>query len=146
MTSAQSTRGTLPQSGPRLTAALVGGDALAFLLFAAIGRSSHGAAAGLDALLQVAGTAAPFAIGWFAVAPLVGAFRPSVTARPRAMLGRTALAWLAAWPVGLVLRALALQRGIPLSFAVVTLVTVLVILGVWRGLFALAAARTLEKK
>jgi hypothetical protein len=51
------------------------GDALALLIFAALGRASHGEAAGLTALTQVAETAAPFIIGWFAVAPLFGAYR-----------------------------------------------------------------------
>jgi hypothetical protein len=134
-------RGLSAWSGVQRTAALAGGDALVFLLFAAIGRSSHGAAAGLDALLQVAGTAAPFAAGWLVAAPLVGAYRPAVIAALRPMLARTALAWLAAWPVGLGLRALLLQRGIPISFALVTLATVLLLLLAWRSLFVLAASR-----
>src|SRR5262245_6936250 len=104
-------------------ALLVAGDALAFLIFSAIGRASHSEAAGLAALAQIAETAAPFAIGWFAVAPFVGVFRAEVAARPRRMLARTAVAWLLAWPVGLLLRALIRQTSIPLSFAVVTLLT-----------------------
>lgn len=63
-------------------------------------------AAGLAALPQIIETAAPFMIGWFAIAPLVGAYRAEQTATPRSMLGRTALAWLIAWPIGLGLRAL----------------------------------------
>ncbi|MFO7168593.1 MAG: DUF3054 domain-containing protein [Chloroflexota bacterium] len=124
----------------RRAAALAAGDTAALLVFAAIGRSSHGEAAGLDAALQVAGTAAPFIAGWFLVAPALGAYGRA-TAGVRPMLARTAICWLAAWPVSLLLRALALQRGIPLSFALVTFVTVLFILGVWRGLFAWLAAR-----
>jgi hypothetical protein len=125
----------------RRAAALIGGDLAAFLLFAAIGRSSHGQAAGLDALLQVAGTAAPFLAGWLIVAPALGAYGPRTVGGMRPMLARTALTWLAAWPLGLGLRALALQRGIPISFALVTLVTVLAILMAWRGAFALLEAR-----
>ena len=55
-------------SARRQRASLVGllslilGDALVFLIFAAIGRRSHGEAAGLDSLLQVALTAAPLAL------------------------------------------------------------------------------------
>lgn len=120
----------------RRTALLVLGDLAAFLLFSAIGRSSHGEAAGLSAILGVAGTAAPFMLGWFATAPFSGAYRGDAMARPTVMLRRTALAWLLAWPVGLVLRALLLQRGIPISFALVTLMTNMLILLTWRGAFA----------
>lgn len=127
--------------GMRRSLALIGGDALAFLIFAAIGRASHSEAAGFDAFLQVAETAAPFAIGWFVVAPFVGAFRPEIAANPRRMLARSALAWLLAWPIGLGLRALIRQTGIPISFAIVTLITVLCILLLWRGVFAVVAAR-----
>lgn len=141
MTTLQPSRGVSARPDLRRTAALVAGDALAFILFSAIGRTSHGEAAGLAALLQVAGTAAPFLAGWFLAAPLLGAYRPALLAGPRPMLARTALAWLAAWPLGLGLRALLLQRGIPLSFALVTFATVLVILSIWRGLFALGASR-----
>jgi hypothetical protein len=121
---------------------LVAGDAVSFLVFAAIGRSSHGEAAGLDALLQVAGTAAPFALGWWLVAPWVGAYRvrqegaQGWAARlPRSFLVRTMLAWVLALPVGLALRALFLQRGIPLSFAVVTFIANTILLLGWRGVF-----------
>jgi hypothetical protein len=138
MASAQTTRPA--SAGWRRAAALAGGDALALLLFAAIGRSSHGEDSGLGALLQVAGTAAPFVAGWFLTAPLFGGYGPA-THRLRPMLTRTALCWLAACSVGLGLRALALQRSVPISFALVTLVTVLVILLAWRALFVALEAR-----
>ena len=131
--------GTIPSL--RRGAALAVGDALAFMLFAGIGRASHNEAVGLDAILQVAETAAPFAIGWFVVAPFVGAFSTDVRGHPRTMLTRTALAWLIAWPIGLLLRALIRQTGIPTTFAIITLLTVLLILLGWRGLFAWLTAR-----
>jgi hypothetical protein len=121
---------------------LVVGDAVSFLVFAAVGRSSHGEAAGLDALLQVAATAAPFALGWWLVAPFVGAYRmrqeeaQGWAARlPSSFLLRTLLAWVLALPVGLGLRALFLQRGIPLSFAIVTFIANTILLLGWRGVF-----------
>ncbi len=123
------------------TAALVAGDALALLVFAAIGRANHGEASGLAAIAQVAETAAPFALAWFAAAALLGGFDASKTATVRSMLGRTALAWLIAWPIGLGLRALIRQSAVPLSFAIVTLLTVLLILGGWRALFAIVERR-----
>jgi hypothetical protein len=120
----------------RRSALLAAGDALAFMIFAALGRASHSEAAGLAAILQVAETAAPFAIGWFVVAPFAGTYRADIASRPRQMLERSALAWLLAWPIGLLLRALIRQTTIPLSFALVTLITNMLILLGWRGLFA----------
>jgi hypothetical protein len=119
--------------------ALALGDVGVFLAFAAIGRSSHGEAAGLGALAQVAETAAPFIAGWFAVAPLLGAYNPVAGLRP--MLARSALSWLVAWPIGLGLRALVRQSGVPVSFALVTFAAVLIIMALWRGAFALLAVR-----
>lgn len=125
--------------------ALAVGDAIAFLAFAAAGRNTHAEAAGLGALPQVIETAAPFMIGWFLVAPLVGAYRADVTSNPQRMLTRSALAWLVAWPIGLGLRALIRQSGIPLSFALVTLFVVLTIVLIWRLVFALLARRATQR-
>lgn len=115
-------------------ALLVVGDLLAFVVFAWLGRRSHAEAAGLDALAETLGTAAPFIAGWFIVSPIAGAFRAGLA--PTRMAGRTVLGWLLAWPVALVLRALALQRGIPLTFALITGATNLVLLVGWRTAFA----------
>ncbi|MGQ9548271.1 MAG: DUF3054 domain-containing protein [Roseiflexus sp.] len=125
----------------RRTALLVIGDTLALLIFAALGRASHGEEAGLMALTQVAETAMPFITGWFIVAPLFGAYRVQATGALQPMLARTALTWLVALPIGLGLRALIRQTTIPVSFALVTFVTVLAIMSLWRGAFALIAAR-----
>jgi len=124
------------------TLLLVIGDALAFLVFAAIGRKTHQEAAGLAALGQIAWTAAPFALGWFVVAPFLGAFRRAQTERPERMLKRTELAWLAAWPLALLLRwALSADHQVPPSFALVILLANAVLLGAWRTVFALVATR-----
>ncbi len=117
------------------------GDIAVFMLFAAIGRASHSEAAGFSAIAEVAQTAAPFALGWFVVAPWLGAFNADVTAYPRRMLGRTALAWLLALPVGLIVRALIIGRGSPFSFAIVTFITALLMLLCWRGAYAWWASR-----
>lgn len=122
-------------------AGLVAGDAVAFLVFAGLGRGQHHEATGLGALGEVALTALPFALGWFVVAPLVGAYRRTVTTQPRAMLGRTALAWLAAWPVALLLRWAFTGRVPPVSFALVALIANTIILSLWRGIYALVARR-----
>jgi DUF3054 family protein len=122
--------------------ALVAGDLVSFLVFATVGRRSHSETAGLAAAGQIARTALPFALGWFLVSPFAGAFRRDKTATPTRMLARTELAWLAAWPVTLLLRwALADDHQVPLSFAAVILIANAVFLGLWRTAFALLARR-----
>ncbi len=125
----------------RRTAALILGDACMFLVFAAVGRDTHGEAAGLDAVLLVVATAAPFALGWFLVAPFLGVYRESVTSSVRTMLKHTALGWVCAWPAALLLRWAFTQRVPPVSFAIVVLIANLLFLSIWRGLFALVARR-----
>ncbi|MGH2480813.1 MAG: DUF3054 domain-containing protein [Ktedonobacteraceae bacterium] len=126
-------------------AMLAVGDAIVFLIFAAIGRNSHGEASGLAAIPQIVLTAAPFAIGWFIVAPFIGVFRRGLADEPKAMAKRTALAWLLAWPVGLLLRWFFVDRlkNPPTSaadftsFAIVTLFFNMVVLLVWRVPYAI---------
>jgi len=122
-------------------ALLVVGDAIIFLIFSAIGRRSHNEAAGFDALWQIALTAAPFAFGWFLVSPFVGAFRHGLETQPRKMITRTTLAWTAAWPVGLLIRGLTEQRVPPLSFALITLISNMILLVLWRGLLSFGLAK-----
>jgi len=120
--------------GRIITVAL--GDAVVFVIFSLVGRGNHHEASGAGALPDVLGTAAPFLVGWFLVAPLVGAYRHSALGPVQSALPRTALAWAVAGPVGLLLRAALLQRGIPLSFAIVALLFNLVALLAWRGIAA----------
>ncbi len=145
MTNLTDTSPTAPPLSPassRLThVLLVGGDLLAFTLFAIIGRRSHSEAAGLTAWFEVLKTAAPFMAGWFLVAPWLVAFRArdyqaGATTSVGDVAKRTALAWLVAAPLALLLRAILLQRGIPFSFALITFITNLTLLVVWRTLFA----------
>ncbi|NJM06117.1 DUF3054 domain-containing protein [Candidatus Gracilibacteria bacterium] len=130
------TRSNSLQRPARRTLFLIVGDALAFIVFAAIGRRSHGEAAGLAAVSEVLLTAAPFMVAWFLVAPWLRAYDATVTASPRAMVLRTLLAWLVALPLGLGLRALIIGRFSPPSFAIVTFLAVCAILGGWRSAFA----------
>jgi Protein of unknown function (DUF3054) len=134
----------LPIARPsaRWIVALVAGDIVSFLVFAAVGRRSHNEASGPAAIGQIASTALPFALGWFLVSPWLGAFRRTLITSPRRMLARTELGWLAAWPVALLLRwALSEDHRVPISFAAVVLVSNAIFLGTWRGLFALAARK-----
>jgi hypothetical protein len=116
---------------------LVIGDAIVFLIFAAVGRRSHGEAAGLSSFLQVVGTATPFALGWFIIAPLVGAYRRRQTTGVRKMAQWTALSWLAAWPVTMLFRGVAVDRAVPpWTFMLISLISNMLFLEVWRVLFA----------
>jgi hypothetical protein len=117
---------------------LVIGDLVCFLIFAALGRNSHGEASGFAAIPQIIITALPFAAGWFVISPFVGAFRQKILAQPRAMVIRTALAWLLAWPVAMLLRGIFVNHGIPpLNFAIVVLLFNMLLLLIWRWPFAL---------
>jgi Protein of unknown function (DUF3054) len=124
-------------SSRRRVAALAAGDTVMFLLFAALGRRTHGEASGPAALAQIALTALPFALGWFLIAPFVGAFRRARTTTVARMVVTSELSWLLAWPAALGLRwILAADHRVPLSFALVVLAVNGVLLGLWRGLFA----------
>ena len=117
---------------------LVIGDLLCFLIFVAFGRSSHGEASGFAAISQIIVTALPFIAGWFLVSPFVGAFRHKIMAQPRSMVIRTAVAWLLAWPVAMLLRGIFVDHGVPpLSFALVVLIFNMLLLLIWRWPFAL---------
>jgi hypothetical protein len=143
ITTPQPTTTATPASPWRI-AALVAGDALSFLIFAGVGRNTHGEASGLAALGQVALTALPFALGWFLVSPWVGAYRRAATATVRKMLTRTELAWLASYPAALILRVViapdpSLSTKQFITFAIVILLANALFLGVWRSAFALVA-------
>src|SRR5690242_15895907 len=111
------------RSGYGRIAALVVGDLIAFVVFATLGRDTHHEATGLGAIGETLWTALPFMLGWFLVAPWLGAFRRAGTERPLDMLQRTEIAWLASWPVALLLRwALTPDHHLPpLAFAIVAL-------------------------
>ena len=127
--------------GVRRGALLVAGDVLAFHVVTAVGLLSHGELASLDQLPHLVEVAMPFAAGWLVAAPLAGAFRPDVSSAPRRILARTAVAWLIACPIGLLLWSLVRQRPVQPAFAIVTFLTNLVALLGWRGAFALLAGR-----
>jgi hypothetical protein len=104
-------------------------DVVAVVVFAAIGRMSH---ARPDDLLGLLATAAPFLAGLLAAWVV-----PIVRAHPQGLR-----AGLVVW-AGTVILGLALRAGftgaLPLSFAVVTLLSLGVLLLGWRGLTAAVA-------
>lgn len=117
-------------SRSRITAPAFAADAVAVVVFAAIGRLSHAEA---DDLMGLLGTVAPFAVGLVAAwaTPWVRV-DPSGLRAGAVVLGSTAV-------LGLLLRATFTGR-LPLSFAVVTVISLAVLLLGWR-LLSLAVAR-----
>ncbi|HEX6457531.1 MAG TPA: DUF3054 domain-containing protein [Thermoleophilaceae bacterium] len=102
---------------------LAAADAIAIVLFAAIGQLSHH---GGVSLAGFAHDALPILAGWFAAAAVFGAYRPP---GKRAFL----LTWLCGVTAGVALRALVLGRSInghQLAFLIVALgFTLLLVLG-----------------
>ena len=111
---------------PRPALALV--DALAVLVFAAIGRQSHEEGSGSVPYIagQVVGIAAPFLVG-----ALLGALLARSWRDPLAWRSGVAV-WVGAVVVGMLLRWAFVDRP-PLSFIVVATVSLAVLVLGWRG-------------
>jgi hypothetical protein len=113
----------------RITLLAAAADAVAVVVFAAVGRLSHGEA---DDLLGLVGTVAPFGVG------LVAAWTTPVVRRDPASWRAGAVAVVCTVAVGLVLRA-GFTGRLPLSFAVVATISLAVLLLGWRGLAAVVS-------
>ncbi len=117
--------------------ALAAGDLIVFFLFAFAGRGQHGETQGFADVLA---TAFPFATGFFAVAPLLGAYglgAAGTSLRPRRLLISTALAWVVAWALGLFARAAIEGHTNDGAFPLVALIIPGVLLLGWRGVASL---------
>jgi hypothetical protein len=119
----------------------LGGDLLLFLIFAAMGRASHGLLLEGPPLWGVVRAAIPFALAWLMLIPLFGGHRPDPSATFARVGVRTGLAWLGAWSLGLALRSLLLGRPAPLAFALITLIGNGALLLAWRLLLHAALRR-----
>lgn len=106
------------------------GDALAFLLYAWIGRASHSPVKSID--LVVLRTAAPFVATWIVVAPWLSVFTERAQSGRKAVLWYTGRAWAVCVPLALMVRGVAMSRAQPMPFVAVTGVTTLVLLVAWR--------------
>jgi len=106
-------------------------DVIAVVVFAAVGRISHAEAESLSGLVA---TAAPFLIGLVAswATPVVRAHPVGIRAGAVVLAGTAVL--------GLLLRA-AFTWRLPLTFAVVTVVSLAVLLIGWRSLSLLVSHR-----
>lgn len=116
----------------RARTAWLAADALAVLVFAAVGRRSHAEA---GSLVGVLATAWPFLVGTG-----VGWLLSRAWARPTQLLPTGVVVWLSTVAVGMVLRRLT-DHGTAASFVVVALVVLGAFLLGWRALTQVVARR-----
>jgi hypothetical protein len=119
----------------RIPALAIVADVIAVVVFAAIGRMSH---AQPDDLLGLLGTAAPFLVGVAAVWAT-----PVVRAHPVGVWAALTV-WAGTVVIGLVLRAGFTER-LPVSFAVVTAVSLAVLMLGWRALSVAVSVRARQR-
>ncbi|MCX6014933.1 MAG: DUF3054 domain-containing protein [Chloroflexales bacterium] len=106
-------------------------DVTVMLLFAAIGRQNHGESNPISAIIV---TALPFIIAW----SLVGWLAGQLHQHPRwQWLWQSVATNSIACAIGLLIRALWLQRGIPTSFAIVAFIVTTLFLLIVRIAFSL---------
>lgn len=115
------------------------GGLVVLLIFALSGLRSHGEAITAAALIR---TALPFALAWYGLAPLLGAFRPEVSRRPGQAWRRVLPVWLLCGGLALAGRSWWLGRPLLSGFAPVSLGTIGALLVIWRTGFALWKRRT----
>ncbi|KAI3465230.1 hypothetical protein Pfo_021893 [Paulownia fortunei] len=116
-----------------LVAVLAGGDVAALLLFAAIGRFSHGFSV-FD--LETFKTADPFIAGWFLSAYFLGGYGEDgrgMNGLWRAVTAATK-SWSLGIPLGIIIRALTIGHTPPTNFILVTMGSTAILLIGWRAL------------
>lgn len=114
-------------------ALLAGGDVLALLTFAAIGRFSHGFSVFEFETLR---TADPFIAGWFLSAYFLGGFGEDgrgINGLPKAVTA-SAKSWALGIPLGIVIRASSAGHFPSYSFILVSMGSTAVLLLGWRTL------------
>lgn len=117
------------------TAILAAGDLIALLLFIIIGQADHSTLNQSNPILGALPNLLALAVPWAIVAFLLQAYprRPMSLAQ---FMGRSALAWVIAAPLGLWLRSILQARGgVPIPFLVVTLLVGGLLLLGWRLVF-----------
>jgi hypothetical protein len=126
---------------------LVAGDLLALLAFVLVGQADHQTVNTANPLLGALPNVLSLAIPWLILAFLLRAFpKGAVAPALPAFLGRSALAWLIAAPIGLVIRMFYLGRGgIPIPFLLVALAAGGLFLLGWRLLYWLIILRPARK-
>lgn len=116
------------------------GDVVTLALFVFIGQSDHDLIDAANPLEGIVKAVLPFLIVWIAAAFAVGAYRTGAADLGwRTALGRWLIAWLIAAPLGVLVRALWLDRAvIPTAFLWAALIFGGLMLLTWRVLFILA--------
>ncbi len=124
---------------------LLAGDLIAVYVFVLLGQQEHGTANPTSPFVGALFETGLFALPWVVAGWLLGAFRVE-TMRPAdetrsldyTLLGRSLTTWFVALPLGILLRAFALQRAlIPTPFFVAALVFGGAFVLGWRILFVL---------
>ncbi|KAL1540294.1 hypothetical protein AAHA92_24665 [Salvia divinorum] len=117
-----------------LVAVLAGGDVAMLLLFAAIGRSSHGLSV-FD--FETFKTADPFIAGWFLSAYFLGGYSKEGRGKNglQSAVVAAAKSWSLGIPLGIIIRALSIGHPPPTNFMLVTMGSTAVLLIGWRALF-----------
>lgn len=128
-------------STPWLIPVAVIGDAIVFLIFAGIGRASHGEAVG-SAAFRTVGTALPFLAGWFAAALAWRAYAADTLHSYRAGLKRVTLTWITGAIIALTIRSLLEHRVVPATFAGIAFGFNLVLLLLWRTVVVTVSGKT----
>lgn len=114
------------------------GDLITLVVFTLVGFATHDRlTAGLPQMLA---TFIPMLAAWLVAALPVGALRLE-TARDFRQLWRPGWAMLLAGPLAVVLRGLLLSRPVAPVFALVLAGSGIIAIFIWRGAFALLAAR-----
>ncbi|MFB6194671.1 MAG: DUF3054 domain-containing protein [Haloplanus sp.] len=119
------------------TAPLAAGDLVVIAVLFGAGTVHHNGVAYVAANPgYLAGTLAPFFLGWIVAAPLLGAYAPGAAESVKAAVPLALRSWLVADLIALGVRASPLVRGgVELSFVAVTLGVGFVGLTIWRVLF-----------
>ncbi|KAM7518440.1 hypothetical protein LguiB_017402 [Lonicera macranthoides] len=114
-------------------ALLAGGDVMAILLFAAVGRLSHGFSVFNTETLR---TADPFIAGWFLSAYFLGGYGEEgrgMNGHAKAVIA-AAKSWSLGIPLGIIIRAATIGHIPPTNFILVTMGSTSVLLIGWRAL------------
>ena len=128
-------------------ALLAGGDLFALLAFVLVGQADHQTLDAANPLLGALPNVISLAIPWLLLALLLRAYpRGATPPTLPGFLGRSALAWVIAAPIGLVIRMLYLgSGGIPIAFLLVTLAAGALFLLGWRLIYWLVWLRPQRK-
>lgn len=117
------------------------GDAIVFLIFAGIGRASHGEAVA-SAAVRTIGTALPFLAGWFVAAATWRAYAAETLHSYRAGLTRVLVTWISGAIIALAIRSFLEHRLVPATFAGIAFGFNLVLLLLWRTVTVAVGRKT----